>query len=411
MAIEQIPLGQAPYGEDGADAREAFTTVNQNFAELDARSAQNAEDIAGKADSNDARFTDAREWIAATISQAEAEAGSATTRRAWTAVRVWQAIAAWWAASAAKSKLDGIAAGATANSSDATLLNRANHTGTQLLSTISNAGTAAAANTTTSDTDATSGRVLTVGAFGLGAFSVPSLTDVSLDTIPTGLYAVTAATVGIPVAQAGFIDIRRAGSQLVLQRYTSRTSGVDYFRSKSGTSWSPWYNQWHSGNLEKTATAADTGAGKVTRAGDFGLGAAGLDMLLLPSPTLGFSNFTFFYTINPNMTDRPCEYGAGMHIKYGDQLYGFDFAGDVQTETFFVRKVGATGTGTWRKIFHEGNLQPIKLLSYTFATLPAASGNNGLMVMCSNLAGGNAPVFSNGTSWLKAADNTAAAAA
>ena len=35
-----------------------------------------------------------------------------------------------------KTKLDGIAAGATANSSDATLLNRANHTGTQAWSTI-----------------------------------------------------------------------------------------------------------------------------------------------------------------------------------------------------------------------------------------------------------------------------------
>lgn len=37
-------------------------------------------------------------------------------------------------------KLDGIATGATANSSDATLLARANHTGTQTMSTISNAG-------------------------------------------------------------------------------------------------------------------------------------------------------------------------------------------------------------------------------------------------------------------------------
>lgn len=37
-----------------------------------------------------------------------------------------------------KTKLDGIATGATANSSDATLVNRANHTGTQLAATISN---------------------------------------------------------------------------------------------------------------------------------------------------------------------------------------------------------------------------------------------------------------------------------
>ena len=38
---------------------------------------------------------------------------------------------------------NGIASGATANASDATLKNRANHTGTQTLSTISDAGTSA----------------------------------------------------------------------------------------------------------------------------------------------------------------------------------------------------------------------------------------------------------------------------
>jgi hypothetical protein len=46
-----------------------------------------------------------------------------------------------------KTKLNGIATGATANSSDATLLNRANHTGTQLASTISNFDTEVANNT------------------------------------------------------------------------------------------------------------------------------------------------------------------------------------------------------------------------------------------------------------------------
>lgn len=45
---------------------------------------------------NDSRLSDAREWSAETVSQVEAEAGTATTRRAWTAQRVWQAIAAWW---------------------------------------------------------------------------------------------------------------------------------------------------------------------------------------------------------------------------------------------------------------------------------------------------------------------------
>jgi hypothetical protein len=62
-----------------------------------------------------AQGTDAREWTAATIEQAEAEAGTATTRRAFTAQRVFQAIAAWWGGSAAASKLDGIEAGAQVN--------------------------------------------------------------------------------------------------------------------------------------------------------------------------------------------------------------------------------------------------------------------------------------------------------
>lgn len=43
---------------------------------------------------NDARLSNSREWTASTVSQAEAEAGTATTRRAWTAQRVAQAIAA-----------------------------------------------------------------------------------------------------------------------------------------------------------------------------------------------------------------------------------------------------------------------------------------------------------------------------
>jgi hypothetical protein len=55
----------------------------------------------------DAALSDAREWSADTISQAEAEAGAATTRRAFTAARVFQAVAAWWAGSAAATALAG----------------------------------------------------------------------------------------------------------------------------------------------------------------------------------------------------------------------------------------------------------------------------------------------------------------
>jgi len=54
----------------------------------------------------------------------------------FTTARGEAAAASWWAGSAPKTKLDGVAIGATANSSDATLLARSNHTGTQAFSTI-----------------------------------------------------------------------------------------------------------------------------------------------------------------------------------------------------------------------------------------------------------------------------------
>ncbi|EKF9473135.1 phage tail protein [Vibrio cholerae] len=45
---------------------------------------------------NDSRLSDAREWLANTVSQAEAEAGESVAPRKWTAQRVRQAIVAWW---------------------------------------------------------------------------------------------------------------------------------------------------------------------------------------------------------------------------------------------------------------------------------------------------------------------------
>lgn len=91
---------------------------------------------------SDARLSDSREWSAATVSQADAEAGTSTSRFAFTPLRVFQAIAAWWNASAAKTKLDGIASGATANATDAQLRDRSTHTGTQAISTVTGLQTA-----------------------------------------------------------------------------------------------------------------------------------------------------------------------------------------------------------------------------------------------------------------------------
>jgi len=106
--------------------------------------------LAGYVQTSDARLTDAREWSAATIDQAEAEGGTATTRRAFTAQRVRQAIAAWWGgyassvgqalataidAAAGRTAIGAEQAGAAA-AAQAFALQRGNHTGTQPASTI-----------------------------------------------------------------------------------------------------------------------------------------------------------------------------------------------------------------------------------------------------------------------------------
>lgn len=140
---------------------------------------------------NDSRLTDAREWTASTVTQAEAEAGTATTRRAWTAQRVFQAITAWWAASAMKTKLDGIAAGATANATDAQLRDRSTHTGTQAISTVTGLQTALDNKINTSERGV-SGGVATLDEFArIPPSQLPSYVDDVLEYATTAQFPAT----------------------------------------------------------------------------------------------------------------------------------------------------------------------------------------------------------------------------
>jgi hypothetical protein len=74
-------------------------------------------------------------------------------------------------APAESTKLAGIAAGATANSADATLLNRTNHTGTQAVGTITGLGTLATASSVNADTQITGNLPVANLGSGTGASS------------------------------------------------------------------------------------------------------------------------------------------------------------------------------------------------------------------------------------------------
>lgn len=147
--------------------------------------------LAGVVHDTDPRLTDAREWTATTVTQAEAEQGTATTRRAWTAQRVFQAVAAWWSASAMKTKLDGIAAGATANATDAQLRDRSTHTGTQAISTVTGLQPALDGKINTSERGV-SGGIPTLDEFArIPPSQLPSYVDDVLDFATTAQFPAT----------------------------------------------------------------------------------------------------------------------------------------------------------------------------------------------------------------------------
>ena len=173
-------------------------------------------DVTGAVGTTDARLSDAREWAADTVSQAEAEAGTATTRRAFTALRVFQAVAAWWHASAAKAKLDGIASGATANATDAQLRDRSTHTGTQGVATVS--GLQAALDSKAS----------------INGTPVFSTLQVGAGSQSGGLFAVDiAGRVTVGEWTASVITVARGGTGANTAQGARASLGVDYGTTSS----------------------------------------------------------------------------------------------------------------------------------------------------------------------------------
>lgn len=97
--------------------------------------------------------------------------------------------------------------------------------------------------------DATAGRLMSVGGFGLGAVAPTVLADLDATDTPTGFYRMTAASQNRPVgADAGVVCIQRHDAGAFLQQVTL-TSGVCLQRYHGGGSFTAWSTQYGSGNI------------------------------------------------------------------------------------------------------------------------------------------------------------------
>lgn len=173
-----------------------------------------------------------------------------------------------------------VADGATTNQTDAYLLARANHTGTQPHTTITGLGTAATANVTTSATDPTTGRVLTVGYGGLHVpTSVADFSTLAVGQSRNFLFRTPFAPQDRPTTLANYssgiaFGHNIAGSYesiLVTGASDHETAGALYLRNKVVGDWQPWRRVIDSNQLNQSFT--DTTGGRVLTVGYHGLGA------------------------------------------------------------------------------------------------------------------------------------------
>lgn len=254
--IQPINLGQAANDGTGEPLRQGGQKINANFVELDTRTTA-AQTRADKG------VTDAATAQAKADAAQPKEAGKGLSTNDFTTME--------------KTKLGGIATGATANSSDATLLNRANHTGQQLASTISNfaaavlsvaltglsvlTGTAVIATDSvlvaigklqaqlnnlvkvTSTTDGTAGRLLVVGSFGAGGL-LPRIEANTIDALrDSGRYYLTAANGPGPTPGGlgvGYLDTIVYASTYAIQWFYTSDKATTYKRVLENNVWKGW---------------------------------------------------------------------------------------------------------------------------------------------------------------------------
>lgn len=271
--------------------------------------------------------------------------------------------------------------------------------------------------TTTSYLDTTPGSVAKLDVTGRGfqglgnTVTVPVISSFeNLKRTCLGLF-----TTGTPDRPAGFTNggflniyanSADAGYQVILAGgYTANQYALGRVQNGGPPIWS---ELWHSNNMPRQTSVTDATPGAVTINGSWGLGGAGIPRSSIAQTNLTRGSEFFINGGNADVSPFPIGYFAGIHASYGTNGYAVQFIGGVTANRYMARY---QNNGAWQpsvEFWHTSNLTPNQLNSYTLASLPSATANPRLMVWVSNLTGGAKPCYSDGTTYRRMFDNSAA---
>jgi hypothetical protein len=206
----------------------------------------------------------------------------------------------------------------------------------------------------TNPADATAGRILTVGAFGLGANAILE-TNSGFNTAErvSGFYFMVNPTVAPTNKNQFLLNIRY--DQTSTAQLTIDGDGVMHTRIRWANAWKPWRKLLD--DTDATTSKIDNPEGKLLRVGDYGLGTVNNQYPLNNNAdafdiAAGFYRFNDDFFANPP-NQNPAFQSIVLRVNVNNLLQiAFD-----NTKGMFIRSsngnAGAQKWGEWRTIYNE----------------------------------------------------------
>ncbi len=218
-------------------------------------------------------------------------------------------------------------------------------------------------NVQTSPTDATAGRVMTVGAFGLGGNIFRGADNVRENTLATGFYKYNDGTGGPSDTDRLILINMFEGEGANAKIAIDNRDDTIHFSTRENNVDKPWQELYHTGNLELQTSATDATSGRVMTVGAFGLGSTGIlwntdynntpnyncrlstSNLNVPNlPTAGIATVDNIESVNGNCKTQ---------VAYTQTtISGGNSIGRIH---FRNTKVGDAEWQDWQELYHTGN--------------------------------------------------------